>query len=293
MKLPAAGYRDYSSALLLEQGSNISLWSSSPSGVYANGLGFTSTNVYPATTSSRAYGMAVRCMKPLDACSASTPCGTACTFGGLLYDSVTVGTQCWMDRNLGATQVATSSLDYLSYGSLYQWGRATDGHQLITCTGPYTADCSAVNGTTITNSNDPANALFITESNTPWDWRVDQDGTLWNSPGYVNNPCPSGWHVPSGGTTGEWDTAMDTLSLTTCSSDCLNAVANSTLKLPAAGYRYSRFETLYVQGTYGYYWTSTPTVTINSFDSYINSTGVHPSHWDERAFGLSVRCLKD
>ncbi|MCX8486231.1 MAG: hypothetical protein ORN53_03470, partial [Crocinitomicaceae bacterium] len=33
----------------------------------------------------------------------------------------------WMDRNLGASQVATSSNDAASYGDLYQWGRATDG----------------------------------------------------------------------------------------------------------------------------------------------------------------------
>lgn len=34
----------------------------------------------------------------------------------------------WMDRNLGASQVATSSTDANSYGDLYQWGRAKDGH---------------------------------------------------------------------------------------------------------------------------------------------------------------------
>jgi hypothetical protein len=29
----------------------------------------------------------------------------------------------WMDRNLGATQVATSSTDAAAYGDLYQWCR--------------------------------------------------------------------------------------------------------------------------------------------------------------------------
>lgn len=29
----------------------------------------------------------------------------------------------WMDRNLGASQAATSSTDDLAYGDLYQWGR--------------------------------------------------------------------------------------------------------------------------------------------------------------------------
>lgn len=38
----------------------------------------------------------------------------------------------WMDRNLGATQVATSSTDAASFGDLYQWGRANDGGALRT-----------------------------------------------------------------------------------------------------------------------------------------------------------------
>ncbi|MGA1583494.1 MAG: hypothetical protein ACO4CH_09580, partial [Saprospiraceae bacterium] len=35
----------------------------------------------------------------------------------------------WMDRNLGASQVADSSSDANSYGDWYQWGRFADGHQ--------------------------------------------------------------------------------------------------------------------------------------------------------------------
>src|SRR6056297_394486 len=35
----------------------------------------------------------------------------------------------WMDKNLGASQVATASDDEDAYGDLYQWGRAADGHE--------------------------------------------------------------------------------------------------------------------------------------------------------------------
>ena len=41
----------------------------------------------------------------------------------------TATSRVWMDRNLGASQVATSSDDILAYGDLYQWGRLTDGHE--------------------------------------------------------------------------------------------------------------------------------------------------------------------
>jgi hypothetical protein len=38
----------------------------------------------------------------------------------------------WMDKNLGASQVAISSTDSASFGHLYQWGRGSDVHQLRT-----------------------------------------------------------------------------------------------------------------------------------------------------------------
>jgi hypothetical protein len=35
----------------------------------------------------------------------------------------------WLDRNLGATQVATKADDSAAYGHYYQWGRNDDGHE--------------------------------------------------------------------------------------------------------------------------------------------------------------------
>jgi hypothetical protein len=47
------------------------------------------------------------------------------TFDGLDYitlESPITG-KIWLDRNLGATQAATSRTDSARYGALYQWGR--------------------------------------------------------------------------------------------------------------------------------------------------------------------------
>ncbi|MFO7863559.1 MAG: hypothetical protein R6U85_06130, partial [Salinivirgaceae bacterium] len=65
----------------------------------------------------------------------------------------------WMDRNLGASQVATSSTDANAYGDLYQWGRAADGHQIRT------------SGTTATlaTSDTPGHGDFITNGLGPYD----------------------------------------------------------------------------------------------------------------------------
>jgi hypothetical protein len=62
--------------------------------------------------------------------SLSNPIPVAATAHAFKFSQVTSSTgQVWMDRNLGASQVATSSTDPASYGDLYQWGRPADGHQ--------------------------------------------------------------------------------------------------------------------------------------------------------------------
>jgi hypothetical protein len=51
------------------------------------------------------------------------------TTGQILKDVTSTTGKIWMDRNLGASRVATSVSDTLAYGDLYQWGRGTDGHE--------------------------------------------------------------------------------------------------------------------------------------------------------------------
>ncbi len=93
----------------------------------------------------------------------------------------------WMDRNLGASQVATNSNDAASYGDLYQWGRATDGHEKRT------------SGTTnvLSDSDIPGHGDFIIIFDTVYDWRSPQNDNLWQGVNGINNPCPSGYRLPS------------------------------------------------------------------------------------------------
>ena len=68
----------------------------------------------------------------------------------------------WLDRNLGASQVCTSSTDSSCYGNLYQWGRNDDGHE----------SSSTTTVTRASNIN-PGYANFITQT----DWTtVDSSG---------------------------------------------------------------------------------------------------------------------
>lgn len=179
----------------------------------------------------------------------------------------------WMDRNLGAARVATSSTDQNSFGYLYQWGRSTDGHQIRTS--PVT--------TTLSNSNIPTNGSFILSPNTPFDWRSPQNNNLWQSDAGENDPCPNGFRLPT-----ESELNEERLSW---SSNNAEGAYNSPLKLTLAGNRNRLDGSLNNVEVHGNYWSSTVNGTFarnlyitNSEASIINNN---------RANGLSVRCIKN
>jgi uncharacterized protein (TIGR02145 family) len=179
----------------------------------------------------------------------------------------------WMDRNLGASQVATSSTDANSYGDLYQWGRRADGHQCRTS--PTT--------TTLSSVDQPAHGSFITSNGSPNDWRVPQNTNLWQGVNGVNNPCPSGYRIPT-----EAELSAELLSWST--NNAGGAFA-SPLKLPMAGLRSRSSGSLVNVGTDGRYWSSTVSGT-NSHYLYFVSNFANIGGQD-RAYGHSIRCLKD
>ena len=174
----------------------------------------------------------------------------------------------WMDRNLGATQVATSSTDSNAYGDLYQWGRGADGHQIRT------------SGTTSTlsSTDQPGNVNFILAPNSPFNWRSPQNTNLWQGVNGVNNPCPSGYRVP---TEAEWQAEYATWTSP-------NYAFGSPLKLPKAGIRTNNnsFNQL---GTGGRYWSSTVDGSNSRLMYFDGSSGA--MFTDGRALAASIRCI--
>jgi hypothetical protein len=72
----------------------------------------------------------------------------------------------WMDRNLGASQVATNATDTNAFGDFYQWGRFGDGHQ-----------CRNSSMISSASSSDmPGHSHFITNVG---DWRSPSNDNLW------------------------------------------------------------------------------------------------------------------
>jgi uncharacterized protein (TIGR02145 family) len=189
----------------------------------------------------------------------------------------------WLDRNLGATQVATAYDDSASYGYLYQWGRGFDGHQIPT---------SSIT-TTLSPTDTPGHANFISVLASPWDWRSPQNDNLWQGAGGINNPCPEGFRLP---TQSEWATLVAAASITG-----RNTAFSSSLKLPAAGGRTGNGGALGGAGLNGLYWSSSLQSTykepLRMFFSYFPNQvfvdEVSNQSRGLRAAGGSVRCIKD
>jgi uncharacterized protein (TIGR02145 family) len=186
----------------------------------------------------------------------------------------------WMDRNLGASQAATSSSDPNAYGDLYQWGRRSDGHQCRT----------SATTTTISNNDQPGNINYIFVTLSPVDWRSPQNNNLWQGNNGINNPCPSGYRVPT-------SIEINSERLTWSSSNNVGAM-NSALKLPMAGYRGNgSVDQGQVLGEGlmggGLYWTSTVNGTTSNYLFFNGNPLFGGIANDSRGDGFSVRCIKN
>ncbi|MCK0202906.1 hypothetical protein MWN41_07740 [Ornithobacterium rhinotracheale] len=177
----------------------------------------------------------------------------------------------WLNNNLGAdyanvnsrdfnpTQQATSKTDYKAYGSLFQWGREANGHELVDWT-------SSTSGR-------------VVHSNLSWSRDMSSSLTTYH------DPCPNGYHTPS---KSEWDQLLSVVG-----SGNSNMWKERKLNLPAAGYRYrtngSQFRST---GSDGGYWSSTQYGSNRAWELYFFSSG--SSMYDiYRSYGQPVRCLKD
>lgn len=183
----------------------------------------------------------------------------------------------WMDRNLGAIQVANSSADGLAHGDLYQFGRRSDGHQCRN---------SATNNN-LSSTLQPNHNNFILTGNQPFNWTTSVNtANLWSGTNGVNNPCPFGYRLP---TVTEFTEEINSWN----SANSIGAF-QSPLKLTLAGWRNlnipANVNNVNIEA---FYWSSN----INDFGGsrslfFDDSTAI-PNFSASRAYGYSVRCIKN
>jgi uncharacterized protein (TIGR02145 family) len=191
---------------------------------------------------------------------------------GNLYDTVSIGTQCWITENLNVGTMINGTTEQTDNAVIEKY-----------CYSDSASNCSTYGG------------LY------QWD-EVMQFSTTAGAQGI----CPANWHVP---TDDEWQTMEIYLGMSESDANAggwrginegigtkLKQGGSSDFEGKLGGYwRVTNDD--YQQGfTTGWFWLSSPAES-NATPIYVGirdtSTGVHRSGQATRPHGFSVRCLKD
>ena len=230
-----------------------------------------------------------------------------------------------MDRNLGATSAKPG--DASALGLLYQWGRkdpflgstsiSEDIEAASTLKWPDPVASTKETGTIAYSVSHPTTFITTREENYDWYYtgEFSTDNTRWQEEKTIYDPCPAGWKLPNGSSPYHedlWiialhkrfvDFPMDYvlygLNLSKSFGDA------DPIWYPLSGYRVDYSGELWHTGFNAGYWTSTydmdevdPVAKVMAFglEMDISEHGdvmVFPSYDYCRAFGASVRCVKD
>ena len=222
----------------------------------------TDTQCFEAYNAATSQWVNVACIGTPFTCGS----GTITDIEGNVYNTVKIGTQCWMKENLKTTKYGdNTAIPYVTDNTAW----------LNLTTGAYA------------NYNHDAN-------------NVATYGRLYN--GYTVNDsrkiCPAGWHVP---TDDEWTTLTTLYGGESVAGGNLKEAGLAHWGSPNTGADNSSgftalpggarniTGTFYSMGSYGLWWTST-----DSWDRYLcnfNTTVYRvPAN---KQYGFSVRCIKD
>lgn len=93
--------------------------------------------------------------------------------------------------------------------------------------------------------------------------------------------CPKGWHLPTGGSSGEFQTLYSKYDS--------SALMQDDPAFALSGYRLN--ENTSDQGDYGYYWSSTAYNYYTAYNMYLGRSSVSSADYGAKYRGYSVRCV--
>ena len=237
-------------------------------------------------------------------CSGYNPASSAQTY----YNSAGV----MMDRNLGATSATPG--DVGSLGLLYQWGRkdpflgsssiSSNTRAKSTISWPSAVSSNSITGTIDYTIMHPTTMIHFNAKNYDWCFtgNSSNDNTRWQTNKTIYDPCPPGWKVPAGGSSGVWSKALG--SSISFSYNYTKKGMNFSGKFGSASMIWYPFsgewfygDSFHYSGECGYYWSCT--TTENSADLLALTSwphleeNVYPMSKGSRERGASVRCLQE
>ncbi|MRN15512.1 hypothetical protein D1000_01405 [Riemerella anatipestifer] len=189
--------------------------------------------------------------------------------------------------------------DWRAYGSLFQWQRKPDGHELITWTNatsgtPKYSDFGSVSSSW---TNAGTNKFIPYNNNSVGSWvnsSTNQSGphNLWQVNG-SNNPCPSGYHVPTHAEQKALHNAILGYNAGTSSIGSNKMWNEQVLRLPASGNREASNAMFSNRSSGGWLWSSEQYDSNYTWSLWFNNGRSYAGNHNNRAYGISVRCLKD
>ena len=215
-------------------------------------------------------------------------------FDGNIYNTVLIGSQCWMKENLATTHYSdgTALVDGISAGSTV---------------GNYTTKYWFVYNNNL--SNKATYGLLYT-----WAGVMNGLPSSGSNPSGVQGVCPIGWHVPSDA---EWKQLEMFLGMTQAQADAdgwrgtteggkskeagtshwtsPNAGADNSSGFTVLPGGYREYDGAFVTiGSWGYWWTATDYSASDALyrDLYYDSAQVYRK-WRYKSYGFSVRCSRD
>ncbi len=219
--------------------------------------------------------------------------GTSCkvcgqysiSYGGVTYNTVAVGTQCWLDKPLNyGTMLATGGTAYANNGIVEKY--CPRAHGQVAATALTESDCTTYG------------AIY------PWTEAMNYSASECNG-GKCQGICPAGWHIPTDAELNVMDQFLTdsgqscNASRSTGTYDCsaagtkLKAGGSTGFNMLIAGYRLGNGD-WYYRGTYGVMWSSTAFNADYSWTRTLSSSlATSARQYFDKTGGVSVRCIRN